>query len=69
MTVDGNHTATMTKNYDESSTSYDPTREPIDYVFYDPQNTTALTYETFLISQDGLWISDHLPVFTTFEIK
>lgn len=69
VTVDENHTATMTKYYDETGASYEPTREPIDYVFYNPANTEALTYETFLVSEDGLWISDHLPVFTTFKIK
>ncbi|MBO4868395.1 MAG: endonuclease/exonuclease/phosphatase family protein [Clostridia bacterium] len=69
VTVDENHTATMTKYYDESSSAYEPTREPIDYVFYNKENTDALTYETFLISRDGLWISDHLPVFTTFRLK
>ena len=68
VTVDENHTATMTKYYDETNSAYEPTREPIDYVFYNPANTEALTYETFLKSEDGLWISDHLPVFTTFRI-
>ena len=69
VTVDENHTATMTKYYDETNSAYEPTREPIDYVFYNPANTEALTYETFLISEDGSWISDHLPVFTTFKIN
>ena len=67
-TVDENHTATMTKYYDETSSSYEPAREPIDYVFYNQANTKALSYETFLISENGNWISDHLPVFTTFRI-
>lgn len=69
VTVDENHTATMTKYYDETGASYEPTREPIDYVFYNPANTEALTYETFLISENDCWISDHLPVFTTFKIN
>ena len=69
VTVDENHTATMTKYYDETGASYEPTREPIDYVFYNPANTEALSYETFLISEDGCFISDHLPVFTTFRIN
>ena len=68
-TVPEDRIATMTKYYNESSASYEPTREPIDYVFYDPQRVEALTYETFLISEDGCEISDHLPVFTTFRIK
>ncbi len=68
-TVDENHTATMTKNYDKTNSSYDPTREPIDYVFYDPAAAEPLSYETFLISENNQWISDHLPVFTVFRLK
>ena len=68
-TVDENHTATMTKYYDENNSAYEPTREPIDYVFYNPANTEALVYQTYLISENDMWISDHLPVFTTFKIK
>ncbi len=69
VTVDENHTATMTKYYEENDKAYEPTREPIDYAFYDPANTEALTYETFLMSENGCWISDHLPVFATFKIN
>ena len=69
VTVDENHTATMTKYFDESNSVYEPTREPIDYVFYDPQFIEPLTYETFLISRYNRWISDHLPLFTTFRLK
>ena len=69
VTVDENHLATMTANYNESSASYNPGKEPIDYVFYNPANTDPLSYETFLISRNGQEISDHLPVFTTFRIN
>ena len=69
VTVDENHTATMTKYYDENNSAYEPTREPIDYIFYDPDTTKALTYETFLYSENGNYISDHLPVFATFQIN
>ena len=67
VTVDENHIATMTAQYDESSASYNPSREPIDYIFFNPASTEALTYETFLISQNDYEISDHLPVFATFN--
>ncbi|MBP5780962.1 MAG: endonuclease/exonuclease/phosphatase family protein [Clostridia bacterium] len=67
VTVDENHIATMTAQYDESSASYNPSREPIDYIFFNPANTEAVTYETFLISQNKYEISDHLPVFATFN--
>ena len=70
VTADRYHTATMTKFYDENTGKMlKPGREPIDYIFYDPQAFEALTYEAFLITQDGAWISDHLPVFATFQIK
>ena len=69
VTVDAEHTATMTKYYDETSSSYEPSREPIDYVFYSPATVEPLSYETFLISKDGYEISDHLPVFTIFRIR
>ena len=67
-TVDENHTATMTKYYDETYEKYEPTREPIDYVFYNPVNTEPLSYGTFLVSKNNQWISDHLPVFTVFRL-
>ncbi len=67
VTVDENHLATMTAQYDESSASYNPSKEPIDYIFFDPAGFEALTYETFLISQNKYEISDHLPVFATFR--
>lgn len=67
VTVDSEHTATMTKYYDEKNSAYNPSREPIDYVFYDPLYFSPLSYETFLISQNGAEISDHLPVFTKFS--
>ncbi len=69
VTVDKNHLATMTKYYDESSSAYNPQKEPIDYVFYNTLNTVAHSYETFLISRGAYEISDHLPVFTTFTIN
>ncbi|MBR7061551.1 MAG: hypothetical protein IKI42_00775, partial [Clostridia bacterium] len=69
VTVDSEHLATMTKYYDKSSDKYEPTREPIDYVFYAPRVITPLSYETFLISREGCEISDHLPVFTVFRIS
>ena len=69
VTVDSEHTASMTKYYDETGSSYDPAREPIDYIFYNPENTVPLTYETFLITENSCWISDHLPLFATFRIN
>lgn len=68
-TVADDHIATMTKYFDENSTSYEPTREPIDYVFYDDTVLKALEYDTFLISNGDYWISDHLPLFTAFDFR
>lgn len=60
-------TATMTTYHDESSSKYDPDREPIDYAFYTPDKLTALSYQIRLYSRDGVYLSDHLPVITSFE--
>ena len=68
-TVADDHIATMTKYFDENSKSYEPTREPIDYVFYDDTVLKALEYDTFLISNGDYWISDHLPLFTAFDFR
>ena len=68
-TIDGDHIATMVANYDESNKNYQPSKEPIDYVFYSPDYFEALSYETFLIKKDDVVISDHLPVYAVFEFK
>ncbi len=68
-TVDEDHIATMVSNYDETGSSYNPAKEPIDYVFYSPARTKAESYETFLIKRGSFLISDHLPVFATFTIS
>ncbi len=61
--------ATMTKYYDESNSAYNPSNEPIDYIFFNQESLTALSYQTFLISRNGMWISDHLPLYATFTVK
>ena len=67
VTVDEKHTATLTKYY--GGTGKGAAREPIDYVFYSPAGVEAHSYQTFLISENDVWISDHLPVFATFRIQ
>ena len=67
-TVPADRIACIVKYFDESSDSYDPANEPVDYVFYNPARAEALTYNTLLYSQDDTWISDHLPLVTTFRI-
>ena len=69
LTVDEDHTATMTKYYDESNSAYNPSYEPIDYIFYNGASMNALTYNTYLITEYGSWISDHLPLFATFRVN
>lgn len=68
ITVPEDRTATMTKYYDERLKAYDPSAQPIDYIFYDPANTAALSYESFLLIQNYEYISDHLPLFAVFRI-
>ena len=62
------NTATMTKYYDESNSAYNPSYEPIDYIFYNDASMDALSYQTYLISRNGAWISDHLPLYAAFRI-
>ena len=68
VTVDENHTATMTKYYDETNSAYNPSYEPIDYIFYNGASMDALSYNTYLITEYGAWISDHLPLYATFKL-
>lgn len=62
-------TATMTKYHDQSSSSYNPARGPIDYCFYTPEKLEALSYAIRLYDREGLYLSDHLPVITSFKVK
>ncbi len=68
VTVDAEHLSTMAANYDKNGSSYNPGREPIDYIFYSSGFFEALSYETFLIGDENAMISDHLPVFATFRL-
>ena len=68
-TVPEDRTATMTKYYDERLSGYNPAAQPIDYIFYDPENTVALSYDTFLLTRNNEYISDHLPVFAVFTLR
>ena len=54
--------------YDKKSKNYEPTREPIDYVFYDANFFEPLSYSTYILADNGLEVSDHLAVFTTFRL-
>lgn len=54
--------SSMTTYYDESSSKYNPAKEPIDYVLYTKASLTALSYKLRLYDRDGLYLSDHLPV-------
>ena len=68
-TVPEDRLATMTKYYEEGSSSYNPSREPIDYVFYTKDSLVPLLYDTMLINKDGCMISDHLPLYCEFKFK
>lgn len=68
-TMDEQHSATMVKYYDQSSSSYQPDRLPIDYMFYSPAQLDPLVYRTFLWERNGIYLSDHLPLYGEFAIK
>ncbi|MBO4327188.1 MAG: endonuclease/exonuclease/phosphatase family protein, partial [Clostridia bacterium] len=61
ITVDAGHSSTMVGGYGSGQSG-----GPIDYVFCSP-SVEAVSYETFLITEKGIWISDHLPVFAVFR--
>lgn len=61
-------TATMTKYYDEADGSYNPAKAPIDYVFYSNDKLEALSYAIRLYDKGGMYLSDHLPVITSFKV-
>lgn len=60
-------TATMTKYYEEGGDSYNPQNLPIDYCFYTKNLLEAKSYSIELFCRDGVYMSDHLPVFVTFK--
>ena len=67
-TVDSSRTATLTKYFDKNYSKYEPGREPIDYIFYDANFFEPLTYDTYLLEENGYEASDHLAVFATFKL-
>ena len=62
-------TATMTKYHDPDNSGYNPARGPIDYCFYSTDKLEALSYAIRLYDKDGVFLSDHLPVITSFKVK
>ena len=60
-------TATMTKYYQEGGDNYNPANLPIDYCFYTKNLLEAKSYSIELFHRDGVYMSDHLPVFVTFK--
>lgn len=61
-------TATMTQYHKEGGEKYQPDREPIDYVFYSSDKLEALSYAIRLYDKEGTYLSDHLPVITSFKV-
>lgn len=59
-TVPADQIATMTKYYDTTSEKYDPTHEPIDFVFYTADVLEALSYQTGALQKGNMETSDHL---------
>ncbi len=68
VTVPADRTATLTKYHNKNYSKYEPTREPIDYVFYSANYFSPLSYETFILAEGSYECSDHLAVFTRFKL-
>lgn len=63
-TVDEDKIATMTRYFDVNNEKYyDPSHQPIDYVFYSAGDFTALLYSSFMPTVKGVDVSDHLGLY------
>ncbi len=61
-TVSSSQWASLTKNQDPTNTdNYDPSAQPIDYIFYTDAYLTAKVYENIHYKPNGIYMSDHLP--------
>ena len=74
VTVDEEHTATMVKYYNTTDSAYNPSHQPIDYVFYTKDDFEALEYSAFMpVAKIPLGseieISDHLVLYTELKIS
>lgn len=67
-TVSENKTASMTKYYDETNSAYEPTHQPIDYVFLSKGDFYAASYDSFMPTVNGVTVSDHLGLFCRVKI-
>ena len=57
--------ASLTKNQDPADTAnYDPSAQPIDYIFYTDAYLTAKVYENIHYKTNGIYMSDHLPQYS-----
>ena len=68
-TVSPDAWASMTKYWDEGSTSYNPAKKPIDYVFYTTEDFDAMVYRNIHYHRDGVYMSDHLPQYCELHVK
>ena len=68
-TVSPDEWASMVKYHREGQT-YNPARQPIDYVFYTPDDFEPTVYRNVLYIRDELFtISDHLAQYVEFAVK
>ena len=68
-TVSSDAWASMTKYWDEGSSSYNPAKKPIDYVFYTTRDFDAMVYRNIHYHRDGVYMSDHLPQYCELHVK
>ena len=65
----GTDIATMVNRHTPSSSKYDPTYLPIDYVFCSTGDWESMVYETELYTWCDLYMSDHLPLYAELTFK
>ena len=68
-TVSSDQWASMTSYWQEGTDKYNPAKKPIDYVFYTPDDFTAVRYENIHYHRDGIYMSDHLPQYCELEVR
>ncbi len=68
-TVSEDAWASLTSYWQEGSDKYNPAYKPIDYVFYTPDDYTAMVYRNIHYHRDGIYLSDHLPQYCELTVK
>ncbi len=68
-TVSKDQWASVVRYQDPATTTYNPARAPLDFIFYTKEDFTATVYKNIHHHEDGLWMSDHLPQYGELQFK